>query len=102
VDAAFAGIWVRDDDPAMRVGGLRLRDDDLELRDAIDSGVARVSLGQIRSVCIVDADEDLGDVKTVLVQLAGGGQLRVAALGSGATLELGARLHACVPGRPGR
>jgi hypothetical protein len=87
----FAAIWLFDDERIMHVGDAVLREDWLHLFDVVpgDAPDWAVPLTALDGVSLASGDRDLGRLQTVVLDLSGGGRVRVLALGSGATSELG-------------
>jgi hypothetical protein len=95
---SYAAIWSDDDRPT-HLGRVELTDQGLELDDggARRRDARRIRLDRIASVRMARQDERLGDLKTVVVQLDANRRLRIAVLGLGAALELGALLAEHLP-----
>jgi hypothetical protein len=95
---SYAAIWSDNDRPT-HLGRVELTDDALELDDGADRrrGPRRIGLDHIASVRMASQSERLGDLKTVVVQLDRDRRLRIAVLGLGAALELGALLAEHLP-----
>ena len=94
MDGEFAAIWLFDEERIMHVGGAVVGEDALHLLDVVpgDAPNWAVPLEALDGVSVTNADRDLGRVNTVVLDLSGGGRVRVLALGAGATSELGALL----------
>jgi hypothetical protein len=94
MDGEFAAIWLFDEERIMHVGGAVVCEDALHLLDVVpgDAPDWAVPLEALDGVSVANADRDLGRVNTVVLDLSGGGRVRVLALGAGATSELRALL----------
>jgi hypothetical protein len=97
----FAAIWLFDDERVMHVGDAALREDALHLLDVVpgDAPDWAAPLDAVEDVRMASVDRDLGGLKTVVLQLSGGGRVRILALGDGATSELGTLLTSSVQPR---
>jgi hypothetical protein len=93
VRTAYAAIWEHERSPS-HVGQVELSEDALRLHDRSRQHPddRRVELPDIARVRFADAATRLADLKTLVLDLRNGSQLRIAALGLGAAAELHALL----------
>jgi hypothetical protein len=90
MDGCFAAIWLFDAQATMHVGDAAVEGDWLHLLDIVPGDVSdwAMPLTAVAAVRVARFDGELGDVTTVVLELADRGRVRICALGAGATSEL--------------